>query len=79
MNKKLFLNIVALICGIWFVLAGWLWVYFFNLIFVFPVALIGSICWYKGRNSGKKILNRVAGATLVLGHIISVGAMFFYQ
>jgi hypothetical protein len=68
-------NILALTCAIWFLLLGWVWVYFANVIFVFPVAIAGFFLWRKGRAAEKKLLNRVVGWMLLLGMVISAGAL----
>lgn len=36
-------TILSLIFGLWFLALGWLWVYLFNVVFVFPLALIGFV------------------------------------
>jgi hypothetical protein len=42
-RKKLNFNILALICSIWFLLLGWYWAWLINVIFVFPLAIVGFI------------------------------------
>lgn len=41
-------NILALICAIWFLLAGWIWIYWINVVFVFPFAIAGFFLWRRG-------------------------------
>lgn len=68
-------NILALLCAIWFLLLGWMWVYFFNVILVFPIAIIGFFLWRKGRGAERKMLNKIVGWLLLSGMIISVGCL----
>jgi hypothetical protein len=75
-EKRLFIvNILALVCAVWFLLLGWMWVYFFNVILVFPFAIIGFFLWRKGRAAEKKLLNKVTGWMLLSGLVSSVGVL----
>lgn len=67
------INIFSIICGAWFILGGWVWVYLFNVIFVFPIALLGFGLWLYGRRAANIKLNRVAGWLLLIGLILSFG------
>lgn len=40
-DKPTTCNILAIICGLWFLLAGWVWVYYINVVIVFPFAIAG--------------------------------------
>ena len=67
-------NVLALLCGVWFMLLGWVWTYYINLVFVFPFAIVGFFLWRMCRQS-KSFLNKIAGATLLAGLISSIGAL----
>jgi hypothetical protein len=79
MERKFIFNLLALLCGIWFVLLGWAWVYWFNVVFVFPVGIIGVVLWQKGRHSEHYVLNRIAGGLLILGLLSSLGTLLIYR
>lgn len=48
-NAKLY-YLFAIICGTWFLITGWIWLYFFCLVASYPVALLGIFLWSRGRN-----------------------------
>jgi len=75
-RKKLIFNIIALICGIWFLLLGWFWAWLINVIFVFPVAIVGFILWRLGRGSSK--LNRIVGWLLLAGLVTTLGSLLLF-
>lgn len=68
-------NKIALWCAIWFLLFGWFWTFFINILLVYPFAIIGLILWRKGRAAEKKRLNKIVGWMLLAGIIISVGCL----
>jgi hypothetical protein len=74
-RKKLIYNILALICSVWFLLLGWFWAWLINVIFVFPVAIVGLILWRLGRGSTKPILNRIVGWLLLAGLAATLGSL----
>lgn len=75
-ERRLFVfNIIALLCAIWFLLLGWMWVYYVNIIFVFPFAILGFFLWRKGRAAEKKILNTVVGWLLFAGLVTSLSIL----
>ncbi len=74
-RKKLIFNIIALICGIWFLLLGWFWAWLINVIFVFPMAIVGFILWRLGRGSSKPLLNTIVGWLLLAGLITALGSL----
>ena len=45
---------LSILCGIWFALTSWLWIYWFNLIFSFPVGIIGFMLWRSVRQHDPK-------------------------
>ena len=79
-KKALFLNLGAVVCGVWFLLTGWMWPYLVNLVFSYPVAIIGFFLWYFGRKiaPGKR-LNLAAISLLAAGFIGSIGALFMFR
>ncbi|HQZ26871.1 MAG: hypothetical protein KA250_11010 [Verrucomicrobiales bacterium] len=74
-DKPTTCNILAIICGLWFLLAGWVWVYYINVVTVFPFAIAGFFLWRAGRAQEYKTLNRVAGWLLAGGLLVSLGAL----
>lgn len=72
-------NIISIICGLWYVLLGWMWAWLFNVFFVFPFAIAGFILWWFGRKAEKKILSKVAAWLLVVGTTASVGMLLYWQ
>ena len=79
-RRALFFNLGALLCGVWFLLTGWMWPYLANLVFSYPVALVGIVLWYFGRkiDPGSR-LNNAAIALLVVGFVCSVVAIFLFR
>ena len=67
-------NVLALLCGVWFMLLGWVWTYYINLFFVFPFAIAGFFLWRLGRPHNS-FLNKIAGATLLAGFICSIASL----
>ena len=62
-------NVGSIICGIWFILTGSIWVYFGSLVISYPVALIGLLLWNKGR---KIEPNNKLNKTALILHIIGL-------
>jgi hypothetical protein len=79
MDRSRLFNVLAILCGLWFLLAGWMWVYFFNVIFVFPIAIAGFVLWRKGRADRKRTWNVVAGILLLAGLMTSIVSIFLYR
>lgn len=69
------INILSIICGVWFVALGWMWAWLINVIFVFPFAIIGFILWLFGRKAQNRKLNKTAGWLLVVGAAISIATL----
>lgn len=65
----------SIICGTWFLVTSWIWVYFANLMFSYPVALLGLFLWSRGKklNPGSKA-NPIALWLLIAGLVISLSA-----
>lgn len=71
----------AIICGTWFLATSWVWSYFANLMFSYPVALLGLFLWSRGKklNPGSKA-NPVALWLFIAGMVtslISLVILFF--
>ena len=66
-------NVLAFLCSIWFLLLGWLWTYWLNVVIVFPFAILGFFFWRAGRGADIKLLNKITGWILVAGLVSSVG------
>lgn len=79
-EKQIFLyNLTALICAIWFLLAGWVWTYLVNLFIAYPIGLLGLYFWFKGKaDEQKNTLNRVVLLILVSGILVSIVTFFLY-
>ena len=72
------LNILAIICGLWYVAFGWVWAWLINVLFVFPFAIAGVFLWWAGRKAEKKELNKVAGWLLVVGTVASIAMLVYW-
>lgn len=74
-NAKLY-YLFSIICGTWFLVTGWVWAYFANLMFSYPVALLGLFLWSRGKklNPGSKA-NLIALWLFVAGLVISLIAL----
>ena len=72
------LNILAIICATWYIVFGWVWAWYINVMFVFPFAIIGFFLWLAGRKAERKGLSRTAGIMLIVGTATSFGALLFY-
>lgn len=79
MNKKLVFNIVALICSLWFALLSWAWVYLFNVLFVFPVAIVGFVFWRMGRGDDYMVMHKITLWLFVFGVVSAVGVILFLR
>jgi len=69
-------NIIAIICGVWFLLLGWFWVWYINIFLAYPVGIIGFFLWLAGRKAERKKLNKIAGYLLLIGLVISISVFF---
>jgi hypothetical protein len=74
-RRLLICNIIAAVCAIWFLLTSWLWAYLANLLFSYPVGIIGGVFWWLGRPTEKKVLNKVVGWIFVLGVVVSLAVL----
>lgn len=65
-------NVLAFLCSVWFLLLGWIWVYWVNVMIVFPFAILGFFFWRAGRDADIKLLNKITGWVLVAGLVSSI-------
>ncbi len=79
-KKALILHVAALVCAVWFLLTGWFWAYLVNIVFSYPVALLGLVLWYFGRRADPASrLGRVVIWLLAIGLVVSIGSIFIYR
>lgn len=72
-------DIVALFFAIWFLLTSWMWTYFANLMFSFPVGIMGFFLWKKANDSNPgTLLNKVTLGIYIAGVVASIAALFLY-
>lgn len=72
------INIISIACAAWYIAFGWVWAWLANVIFVFPIALLGLVLWIIGRKAINKKLNKIAGIMLIIGTVTSFGAILYY-
>jgi uncharacterized membrane protein len=72
------INIASIICAAWYIGFGWFWAWLANVLFVFPIALIGFVLWIVGRRAENKKLNKAAGIMLIIGTVTSFGTLLFF-
>jgi hypothetical protein len=63
-------NALSVLCGLWFLITGWIWVYYVNLVIGYPIALIGILLWKKGRQTDPA--NKLNKAALII-HMLAFG------
>ena len=69
-------NLFSIVCGAWFLLTGWAWVFLMNLVISYPFAAAGIFLWYKGRQIDRENKwNRAALYLHVTGLVISAGSL----
>jgi hypothetical protein len=70
----------AIICGVWFLLTGWMWTFLFNLVIAYPIGICGLYMWMQARQlnpNDKK--NSIAIGLLGLGLASSLAALLLYK
>jgi hypothetical protein len=72
------LNILSIICSVWYIAFGWVWAWLVNVFLVFPFALIGLILWLFGRKAENKKLSKAAGIMLLIGTVTSFGTLLVF-
>jgi hypothetical protein len=73
------ISVLALLCSLWFLALGWAWVYFINIVFVFPIAILGFILWRKSNKEKTTLLNRITGIILLTALATSLGSLVLYR
>ncbi len=72
--------IAALLCGIWFLLTGWMWTFLICLVISYPVAGLGLYFWrVANTRDPRSKVNRAARWLLTIGLVVSVGAIFLFK
>jgi hypothetical protein len=66
-------TVLTLICAIWFLLTGWIWIYYACLAIAYPFGLIGFWLWRKGDQ--KNLWNMTAGLILAAGLALSLSSL----
>lgn len=70
------LFIIAVIFALWFAAAGWVWVYYANIIYAMPFGIAALLIWFKLKKDGKK-RNKVIPAVLITGLLFSLGWLLY--
>jgi hypothetical protein len=70
------INIAAICCAVWFILTGWIWIYYINLLISFPVAIIGLWLWFRSKRKGTaSVLTKVTIVLFAVGGILSISVL----
>ncbi|HCW07172.1 MAG TPA: hypothetical protein DGG95_07395 [Cytophagales bacterium] len=72
-NRFTVYNVIAILCGIWFLAFGWVWAWYANVFIAYPFAILGFFMWLAGRKAENKTLNKIAGYILLVGLVVSLG------
>jgi len=70
------LFIVAIIFALWFAAAGWVWVYYANIIYALPFGIAALFIWLKLKKDRKK-RNKAIPAILITGLLFSLGWLVY--
>ena len=72
------LNILSLLCAIWFCIYGVVWVYLIALVMAYPVGLLGWVLHlYARKVGGVSRLNRAVRSLYLVGLVLSGGSLLF--
>lgn len=78
-NKVSLYNVFALVCAIWLFATGWMWTYYINIVFSFPIGILGYFLWKRGKQKDpQSILNKMALSFLIGGSVTSIIALFLF-
>jgi len=66
-SYKTILYILSILCGVWFILTGWIWSYAAALIISYPIAIIGFLLWLIAKN--KDPMHRLQKVTITIYYI----------
>lgn len=64
------LKVIALLGAIWFVLTGWCWFYFLNVIFSIPLGILSFFIWYKKKEDDR--MSKITIGLLKAGIVLSI-------
>jgi 4-hydroxybenzoate polyprenyltransferase len=70
-DKNAVLFYISFILAVLFLIYGLVWVYFFALIFAYPLGLVSFIIWRKIKSDNKK-RNSSISAVLIAGVVLSM-------
>ena len=72
------LNILSLLCAIWFCIYGVVWTYLIALVMAYPVGLLGLVLHlYARKVGGASRLNRAVRSLYLVGLVLSGGSLLF--
>lgn len=70
------LAITSIVCGLWFLLTGSIWIYYANLVLAYPIGILGLILWNKSRKvNGVNRTNKAAICILASGFVLSIASL----
>jgi hypothetical protein len=70
------IDIIALLCALWFLLTSWIWIYYVNTVISFPIGLIAFWFWNSGKQERRgDAVRKITSIVLILGALVSVGAL----
>lgn len=75
---QLMFNIVAILCGIWFLLTGWIWVYGAAAFISYPIAIIGLFYWGLGKRTDSSLSDPIL-TIYIISLIISLVTLITYK
>lgn len=67
---------LGIITATWFLLNGIVWIYYFALIFAYPIGVISLLIWLKIRKD-KKSRNKLIPTILLIGLISSLSTLIY--
>lgn len=73
-------HVIPFTFALWFLLTGWMWVYFANLIFSYPIGIMGFFLWRRAhRADPKNLLSKITFGIYIASLLISILAVFLYR
>ncbi|TCV12247.1 hypothetical protein EDC17_102414 [Sphingobacterium alimentarium] len=74
----LIFHIISIICGVWFLLTGWIWSFLLAAFISYPIAIIGMLFWGFGSKYSDKLTTPIL--TLYFTALtISIISIFLYR
>lgn len=71
------LFIIAILFALWFAAAGWLWVYYANIIYALPFGIASLTIWFWIKKDGKK-RNKAIPILLLIGTLVSLVMLLYF-